>query len=119
MTKQSSHIQKLGIDIGEKTTELNRRDFLKLSSLASAGLMLSINFLDSKIAKASPDAPASFEPNVYLKIGSDNKIIIMAKNPEIGQGVGCHNVSIDERSSTFGNKTVKRYHLKFGNLLFA
>jgi isoquinoline 1-oxidoreductase subunit beta len=87
MTKQSSNIQKLGIDIGEKTNEINRRDFLKLSGLASAGLMLSINFLDSKIAKASPDAPATFEPNVYLKIGSDNKIIIMAKNPEIGQGV--------------------------------
>jgi isoquinoline 1-oxidoreductase subunit beta len=87
MTKQSSNIQKLGIDIGEKSTEINRRDFLKLSSLASAGLMLSINFLDSKIAKASPDAPATFEPNVYLKIGSDNKIIIIAKNPEIGQGV--------------------------------
>jgi isoquinoline 1-oxidoreductase beta subunit len=79
--------EELGIDIGKNENDLNRRDFLKLSTLAGAGLMLSINFFDSKIAKASVDAPASFEPNVYLKIGSDGKIIIMAKNPEIGQGV--------------------------------
>jgi isoquinoline 1-oxidoreductase subunit beta len=87
MKKSTSTIQNLGIDVGEKNNELNRRDFLKLSGLAGAGLVLSINLVDSKIAKASPDAPASFEPNVFLKIGSDNKVIIMSKNPEIGQGV--------------------------------
>ena len=84
---KKSVAESLGIDVGEKSNEINRRDFLKLSSLAGAGLVLSINFLDSKIAKASPDTPASFEPNVFLKIGSDGKIIIMSKNPEIGQGV--------------------------------
>jgi isoquinoline 1-oxidoreductase subunit beta len=77
----------LGIDNGSTSAEINRRDFLKLSSLASAGLMLSIGLLDSKIAKASPDAPATFEPSVFLRIGSDGKITILSKNPEIGQGI--------------------------------
>jgi isoquinoline 1-oxidoreductase subunit beta len=87
MKKLHSQLENLGIDTGKKNDSLNRRDFLKMSSLASAGLILSINFIDSKIAKASIDAPASFEPNVYLKIGSDNTIVIFSKNPEIGQGV--------------------------------
>jgi isoquinoline 1-oxidoreductase subunit beta len=87
MKKLKSQLDNLGIDTGEKNDSINRRDFLKISSLASAGLVLSINFIDSKIVKASIDTPASFEPNVYLKIASDNKIIIISKNPEIGQGV--------------------------------
>ena len=33
----------------------------------------------------TPDV--TFEPNAFLKIGTDNSISIIAKNPEIGQGV--------------------------------
>lgn len=72
-----------------KSSSINRRDFLKLSGIAGSGLIIGIGLLDSKIANASPSfaAQETFEPNVYLKISSDGKIIIMAKNPEIGQGV--------------------------------
>jgi len=66
---------------------VNRRDFLKISGLASAGLVIGINFVNTTLAKGSSFADGNFEPNAFLKIASDGKIIIMAKNPEIGQGV--------------------------------
>lgn len=76
----------LGIDDG---TSVNRRSFLKLSGLAGAGLVLGINFLDGTVANAlHPPADLDvFEPSAYLKIGSDGKILIFSKNPEIGQGI--------------------------------
>jgi isoquinoline 1-oxidoreductase beta subunit len=82
-------LNKLGIDTGyEEKSELSRRDFLKLSGTAGAGLVIGISFLQSTIANASSlPAEGNFEPNVYLKISSDGKIIILSKNPEIGQGV--------------------------------
>lgn len=58
-----------------------RRDFLKRG--ASSGLLLGIS-----LPSAADTAPAAvFSPNLYLQIGSDGKIVIFAKNPEIGQGV--------------------------------
>jgi isoquinoline 1-oxidoreductase beta subunit len=84
-------LTKLGIDTGYAPTDsLNRRNFLKLSGLGSAGLILGISFLNARIANAiTLDAigEKDFEPSVYLKIGSDGKIIILSKNPEIGQGI--------------------------------
>ncbi len=79
-------IKSLGIENGTPSNDLKRRDFLKLSGLAGAGLIISIGLLDSRNAKAAA-AKGIFEPSAYLKIGSDGKIIIMSKNPEIGQGV--------------------------------
>lgn len=79
--------ENLGIDIGsQQNSGLNRRDFLKTSGLAGAGLIIGIGLLDSRIAKGAV-VDGVFEPSAYLKIGSDGKIIIMSKNPEIGQGV--------------------------------
>lgn len=82
-----SPLKKLAIDNGSPSGEINRRDFLRLSSLAGAGLLLSIGLLDSKIVNASVNATTSFEPNVFLKITNDGKIVLFSKNPEIGQGI--------------------------------
>lgn len=80
-------MENLGIETGVASkSDLNRRDFLKLSGLASAGLIISIGISDARAAKG-PMTNGVFEPSAYLKIGSDGKIIIMSKNPEIGQGV--------------------------------
>jgi isoquinoline 1-oxidoreductase beta subunit len=81
-------LNKLGIDVGYETPGLNRRDFLKTSSLAGTGLFIGMNLI-SQVLHAAPDADpaADFEPNVYLRITPDGKVIIQAKNPEIGQGV--------------------------------
>jgi len=66
---------------------VSRREFVKLSSLASAGLVIGINFIHSSITKGMSPADSNFQPSAYLSINKDGKIIIMAKNPEIGQGV--------------------------------
>jgi isoquinoline 1-oxidoreductase beta subunit len=81
-------IKKLHITSGyEVKTQLARRDFLKLSGLTTAGLLLSIDFAKASVSKFSDVADTPFEPNIYLSIGSDGKVILFAKNPEIGQGV--------------------------------
>lgn len=73
----------LGFEAGfSKASEIHRRDFLKLTGLATAGLLISMG------AKSqSPEGEKTFEPNVYLSIRSDGKIILFSKNPEIGQGI--------------------------------
>lgn len=67
--------------------KVNRRNFIKLTSMASAGLVIGMNFINSTIVKGMSPTDGNFQPNAYLSIGKDGKIIIMAKNPEIGQGV--------------------------------
>src|SRR5262245_59381363 len=73
-------------DVFEKGAqkEFSRRDFLKVSGLAGSGLVIGMT-LASKPAQANADG--KFEPNAFLKISSDGSIVIMSKNPEIGQGV--------------------------------
>lgn len=86
--KKPTAIDKLHIDTGyEKKATFARRDFLKLSGLTTAGLLLSIDFAKASVIKISDAADGPFEPSVYLSISSDNKIMLFAKNPEIGQGV--------------------------------
>lgn len=66
-------------------SEIHRRDFLKLSGLATAGLLIGIG---THTAAASPsEGERSFEPNVFLSLRSDGRIILFSKNPEIGQGI--------------------------------
>ncbi|UBM59152.1 molybdopterin-dependent oxidoreductase [Marinilongibacter aquaticus] len=61
-----------------------RRDFLKTGSLLSGGLALGLSFwsCDTKGAKT-----ALFAPNVYLKIGADGVVSIIAHRSEMGQGI--------------------------------
>lgn len=60
-----------------------RRNFIKISLITGTGLILGCN-ADSKKEASNNEL---FEPNAFLKISKDGSIIIMAKNPEIGQGV--------------------------------
>ncbi len=73
-----------------KGSTYSRRDFLKSSGLAGAGLLIGMHFISSGAKAEGLSAVADtkvFEPNVYLKIGTDGKIILFSKNPEIGQGI--------------------------------
>lgn len=65
---------------------IDRRTFLKLTGIAGGGLILGFSFN----AGANPVPPASANelvPNGFVRIGSDGKITLYAKNPEVGQGV--------------------------------
>jgi isoquinoline 1-oxidoreductase subunit beta len=66
---------------------LNRRAFLKMTGMAGPGLILGINLVNASWAKGSAPETNYFEPSAFLRIGTDNTIRIIAKNPEIGQGV--------------------------------
>ena len=62
------------------TLMVDRRCFLKVSALAGGGLLLGL--YDTPAA----DLP-SFSPSAFIRIDADGSVTVMAKNPEIGQGV--------------------------------
>ena len=64
-----------------------RRDFIRLSTLATSGLLLGINFSckEKPIKKVEPGIPYSF--NAYLSIDTNGNVTIINPVPEIGQGV--------------------------------
>lgn len=67
--------------------KIDRRGFLKTTSIASTGLILGMHVsCTSKIGEqARPEA--SFEPNVYLTINEKGEINILAHRSEMGQGI--------------------------------
>jgi isoquinoline 1-oxidoreductase beta subunit len=64
---------------------MNRRTFLQASALAGGGLAL--GFFESRWSSAQGPARAELSPRAFIHIAADGTITIMAKNPEIGQGV--------------------------------
>jgi len=64
--------------------QLSRRTVLNMSAGAAGGLMLGFQLGGSQEAQA---AAGEFTPNAYITIQPNGRIVIMAKNPEIGQGV--------------------------------
>lgn len=67
-------------------TSVSRRHFLKASSLAGGGLLISFSLFGNESHAETLEA-AEFSPSGYIKISSTGKVTIMAPNPEIGQGV--------------------------------
>ena len=65
----------------------NRRDFLKVTSSAGIGLMVGGVLPYKKRLIASGIAKDSFEPNVWIKIQSDNIINIVTAKSEMGQHI--------------------------------
>src|ERR671932_1916522 len=72
------------------TKMLSRRSFLRVSALAGGGLMV-VAHLDpvaELLAQAPPGfTPPTFMATAFVKIQPNGKVIIVSKNPEIGQGV--------------------------------
>lgn len=67
--------------------KIDRRGFLKTSSIASTGLILGLHVsCTSKIGVEDRPA-ASFKPNVYLTINEKGEITILAHRVEMGQGI--------------------------------
>ena len=61
----------------------SRREFLKISTLASGGFLLGVNFQCS----GPKGELVTFAPNVYLNIDSDNQVTIIAHRSEMGTGI--------------------------------
>ena len=71
--KESSIIQKI-----------DRRSFLKTSSLGATGIVLGLGI---RCSTAKATEPANFEPNVYLTLNEKGEVSIIAHRSEMGQAV--------------------------------
>ncbi|MCF7808879.1 MAG: molybdopterin-dependent oxidoreductase [Candidatus Marinimicrobia bacterium] len=69
-----------------QSNTLNRRDFIKLSTGSTAALVLGLSWScdGNRVAKASN---ATFSPNAYLEIGSDDTVRIVMPRSEMGQKI--------------------------------
>jgi isoquinoline 1-oxidoreductase beta subunit len=65
---------------------LNRRSFLRVTSAAAGGLLISL-YLDRSIAAQQPSPPKVFPPDAFVHIRPDGKIVITVNRLEFGQGV--------------------------------
>jgi isoquinoline 1-oxidoreductase subunit beta len=70
------------------TTTTNRRDFLRVSGIVGGGLLFA-SYVDTLEAATAPWSPAlaDWAPNAFIRMTPDGIVTIVAKNPELGQGV--------------------------------
>jgi isoquinoline 1-oxidoreductase subunit beta len=74
------------------TKDLDRRSFLRISAVAGGGMLMTFyaDPLVEVFAQAPQAPPAAFLATAFIRVAVDNTVTIMAKNPEIGQGVKTH-----------------------------
>ena len=70
------------------TSQVTRRDFLRASAMMGGGLLLASYAAPLGALESLGAAPAAdFVPNAFIRITPDGIVTIVAKNPEIGQGM--------------------------------
>ncbi|HLK46895.1 MAG TPA: molybdopterin cofactor-binding domain-containing protein [Bryobacteraceae bacterium] len=67
-----------------KKMRIDRRSFLKVSALGGGGAILAL-YVKPAAAQFGPQVPPV--PSNYIKIAPDGAVTIVAKNPDLGQGV--------------------------------
>src|SRR5215831_1267238 len=79
------------MDTTGTNTRVDRRSFLRVTALAGGGIMLGGYFKLGGAAEALASATATTASdgtlNAYIRLMPDGIVTIVAKNPEIGQGV--------------------------------
>jgi len=78
--------------VAPQTAVINRRSFLKVSSLAGGGVLIAC-YVPRTAAALTPQATApaqGFDTLAFIRIAADGIVTIVAKNPEVGQGVKTH-----------------------------
>lgn len=69
-------------------TDSSRRDFLKTTALGAGGLVVAFFVPGAhRLAQAAPAADATFAPNAFLRIGTDDRITVLLAHSEMGQGI--------------------------------
>ncbi|MEO7085693.1 MAG: molybdopterin cofactor-binding domain-containing protein [Gemmatimonadaceae bacterium] len=73
----------------ETTGRVDRRSFLRATALAGGGIMFGtyLRAFDAVEAYAATPPIGEFTPNAFIRMTPDGLVTIVAKNPEIGQGV--------------------------------
>ncbi len=70
-----------------KKVSINRRHFIKLTSLSSGGLVLGFVLPGIPAMAMTADDCEFFQPSAYLKIDTKGKVVIYVAKQESGQGV--------------------------------
>lgn len=67
---------------------IDRRSFLKVSAAGAGGVLIGLYMEPEAQAqgRGGPPPPPP-DPHTYIKIAADGTVTIMAKNPEVGQGI--------------------------------
>ena len=79
-----------------QTGVLDRRSFLKVTSAAGGGVLLSCYLRPAATVAALAQAPSGaapapvFDATAFIRVAPDGIVTIMSKNPEVGQGVKTH-----------------------------
>src|SRR3954465_9968830 len=74
-------------DDNKDDKKLPRREFLRASAIVGGGLLIAWHAEPiGAMANAFP-APTDFNANAFIRMTPDGIVTIIAKNPEIGQGV--------------------------------
>ncbi len=66
---------------------VTRRSFLEATTLSSGGMMLGLYVVPQAVTAQQAPPPPAFDPKAFIKIGSDGKVTLVSRNPEIGQGI--------------------------------
>ncbi|MFI5185238.1 MAG: molybdopterin cofactor-binding domain-containing protein [Chitinophagales bacterium] len=69
-----------------KKIKIDRREFIKITSLSSGGLAIAFFLPGLSTATIPPDCDF-FQPNAFLKIDKKGKVIVFVAKQESGQGV--------------------------------
>ena len=77
-----------------ETTQLTRRNFLRVTALGGGGILLALYTqpvadLFAQGGQGQGPAPG-YAPTAFIRVDANGAITIMAKNPEVGQGVKTH-----------------------------
>src|SRR3989440_12500028 len=71
-------------------TEVKRRDFLKAGAALGGGLLICLYIPEWALAgsaNAAAPTPATFKPNAFVRIGTDDIVTVIVNKSEMGQGV--------------------------------
>src|SRR6476619_999781 len=66
---------------------MERREFIRASAIVGGGLLLAWHAEPLDAMENAFLVPADFNANAFIRMTPDGIVTIMAKNPEIGQGV--------------------------------
>lgn len=66
---------------------IDRRSFLRISALAGGGVALGFYVEPKGEAQGRGGPQAPIDPHAFIRVAADGTVTIMAKNPELGQGV--------------------------------
>ena len=108
---------------GVSASELTRRDFIKFTSLAGAGLTLGALMPEAVTAAAGGSGTAAGLAMPFVRIDPDNTVTVISKHVEAGQGVwtGLPAVLAEELDASWSQMRVESSPAKvpmYGNFAF-